>query len=139
MAGRTASRICSADRWWSAFGLLQRNVLDRQRWHTREQLPIAIAIVTRIERTYRRRRRRTRVGRSTTKRSRPRQQPVRLPDHCHLIVRQPSFPGRLFPETQSPSSRFGSLLSSRHAGEGGYTTTDGNRRRCSTVSLIIST
>ncbi|EON30396.1 hypothetical protein K8O93_14390 [Gordonia bronchialis] len=37
------------------FALLQRNVLDRQRWDTREQL--RIAIVTWIERTYHRRRR----------------------------------------------------------------------------------
>ncbi|EON30284.1 integrase catalytic subunit, partial [Gordonia terrae C-6] len=34
----------------SFFALLQRNVLDRQRWDTREQL--RIAIVTWIERTY---------------------------------------------------------------------------------------
>ncbi len=34
----------------SFFSLLQRNVLDRQRWDTREQL--RIAIVTWIERTY---------------------------------------------------------------------------------------
>ncbi len=47
----------------SFFSLLQRNVLDRQRWDTREQLPIAI--VTWIERTYHRRRRQTRLGRST--------------------------------------------------------------------------
>lgn len=39
----------------SFFSLLQRNVLDRQPWHTREQL--RIAIVTWIERTYHRRRR----------------------------------------------------------------------------------
>ncbi|WP_085995447.1 IS3 family transposase [Nocardia testacea] len=47
----------------SFFSLLQRNVLDRQRWHTREQL--RIAIVTWIERTYHRRRRQTRLGRLT--------------------------------------------------------------------------
>ncbi|MGW5755896.1 IS3 family transposase [Nocardia rhamnosiphila] len=47
----------------SFFSLLQRNVLDRQRWDTREQL--RIAIVTWIERTYHRRRRQTRLGRLT--------------------------------------------------------------------------
>lgn len=47
----------------SFFSLLQRNVLDRQRWHTREQL--RIAIITWIERTYHRRRRQARLGRLT--------------------------------------------------------------------------
>ncbi|ANZ25847.1 integrase [Rhodococcus sp. WB1] len=47
----------------SFFALLQRNVLDRQRWATREQL--RIAIVTWIERTYHRRRRQLRLGRLT--------------------------------------------------------------------------
>ncbi len=47
----------------SFFALLQRNVLDRQRWDTREQL--RIAIVTWIERTYHRRRRQARLGRLT--------------------------------------------------------------------------
>jgi putative transposase len=47
----------------SFFSLLQRNVLDRRRWDTREQL--RIAIVTWIERTYHRRRRQTRLGRLT--------------------------------------------------------------------------
>ncbi|MBF6271684.1 IS3 family transposase [Nocardia farcinica] len=47
----------------SFFSLLQRNVLDRQRWDTREQL--RIAIVTWIERTYHRRRRQARLGRLT--------------------------------------------------------------------------
>ncbi|WP_439956808.1 IS3 family transposase [Nocardia fusca] len=47
----------------SFFSLLQRNVLDRQRWDTREQL--RIAIVTWIERTYHRQRRQTRLGRLT--------------------------------------------------------------------------
>lgn len=47
----------------SFFSLLQRNVLDRRRWTTREEL--RIAIVTWIERTYHRRRRQTRLGRLT--------------------------------------------------------------------------
>lgn len=47
----------------SFFALLQRNVLDRQRWDTRDQL--RIAIVTWIERTYHRRRRQARLGRLT--------------------------------------------------------------------------
>ena len=47
----------------SFFGLLQNNVLDRQRWATRQQL--RIAIITWIERTYHRRRRQPRLGRLT--------------------------------------------------------------------------
>ncbi len=47
----------------SFFSLLQKNVLDRRRCDTREQL--RIAIVTWIERTYHRRRRQTALGRLT--------------------------------------------------------------------------
>ena len=47
----------------SFFSLLQKNVLDRQRWATREEL--RIAIVTWIERTYHRRRRQDALGRLT--------------------------------------------------------------------------
>ena len=47
----------------SFFALLQKNVLNRQRWATREQL--RIAIVSWIERTYPRRRRQDRLGRLT--------------------------------------------------------------------------
>jgi transposase InsO family protein len=47
----------------SFFGLLQNNVLDRQRWATRQEL--RIAIITWIERTYHRRRRQHRLGRLT--------------------------------------------------------------------------
>jgi transposase InsO family protein len=47
----------------SFFALLQKNVLDRQSWTTREQL--RIAIVTWIERTYHRRRRQASLGRLT--------------------------------------------------------------------------
>ena len=47
----------------SFFALLQKNVLDRRTWCTREQL--RIAIVTWIERTYHRRRRQARLGRLT--------------------------------------------------------------------------
>src|SRR5699024_3292818 len=47
----------------SFFALLQTNVLDRRRWSSRDQL--RIAIVTWIERTYRRRRRQTRMERLT--------------------------------------------------------------------------
>jgi putative transposase len=43
--------------------LLQKNVLDRQRWDSREQL--RLAIITWIERTYHRRRRQRRRGRLT--------------------------------------------------------------------------
>ena len=47
----------------SFFALLQKNVLDRRPWTTREQL--RIAMVTWIERTYHRRRRQARLGRLT--------------------------------------------------------------------------
>ena len=47
----------------SFFSLLQKNVLDRQRWTTREEL--RVAIVTWIERTYHRRRRQRALGRLT--------------------------------------------------------------------------
>jgi putative transposase len=47
----------------SFFSLLQKNVLNRQRWQTREQLRLAIVIW--IERTYHRRRRQDTLGRMT--------------------------------------------------------------------------
>jgi transposase InsO family protein len=47
----------------SFFALLQRNVLDRRRWTSRDEL--RIAIVTWIERTYHRRRRQAALGRLT--------------------------------------------------------------------------
>jgi putative transposase len=47
----------------SFFALLQKNVLDRQRWTTREEL--RLAIITWIERTYHRRRRQRALGRLT--------------------------------------------------------------------------
>ena len=47
----------------SFFSLLQKNVLDRRRWPTREDL--RLAIITWIERTYHRRRRQARLGRLT--------------------------------------------------------------------------
>ncbi|RDI43542.1 transposase InsO family protein [Nocardia mexicana] len=47
----------------SFFALLQKNVLDRRSWPTREEL--RIAIVTWIERTYHRRRRQISLGRLT--------------------------------------------------------------------------
>ena len=47
----------------SFFALLQKNVLDRKRWRTREEL--RIAIITWIQRTYHRRRRQARLGRLT--------------------------------------------------------------------------
>jgi transposase InsO family protein len=47
----------------SFFALLQRNVLDRQRWQTRKEL--RLAIVTWIERTYHRRRRQRALGKLT--------------------------------------------------------------------------
>jgi putative transposase len=47
----------------SFFALLQKNVLDRRSWTTRDEL--RVAIVTWIERTYHRRRRQTALGRLT--------------------------------------------------------------------------
>ena len=47
----------------SFFSLLQKNVLDTQRWKTREDL--RLAIVKWIERTYNRRRRQRVLGRLT--------------------------------------------------------------------------
>jgi transposase InsO family protein len=47
----------------SFFALLQKNVLDRQRWTTRTEL--RLAIVTWIERTYHRRRRQRALGKLT--------------------------------------------------------------------------
>ena len=47
----------------SFFALLQKNVLNRRRWETRDEL--RIAIVSWIERTYHRRRRQERLGRLT--------------------------------------------------------------------------
>ncbi len=47
----------------SFFALLQKNVLDRHQWQTRDEL--RIEIVTWIERTYHRRRRQARLGRLT--------------------------------------------------------------------------
>ena len=49
--------------WRASSALLQKNVLDRQRWATRDEL--RIAIVTWIERTYHRRRRQAALGRLT--------------------------------------------------------------------------
>jgi putative transposase len=47
----------------SFFALLQKNVLDRQRWSTRADL--RLAIVTWIEKAYHRKRRQRRLGRQT--------------------------------------------------------------------------
>ena len=47
----------------SFFALLQKNVLDRRSWATRDHL--RIEIITWIERTYHRRRRQARLGRLT--------------------------------------------------------------------------
>ncbi|TFB51946.1 IS3 family transposase, partial [Cryobacterium tagatosivorans] len=47
----------------SFFALLQKNVLDRQRWATREERRLAIVVW--IERTYHRKRRQRRLGKLT--------------------------------------------------------------------------
>ena len=49
--------------WRASSPLLQKNVLNRRSWTTREDL--RIAIVTWIERTYHRRRRQAGLGRLT--------------------------------------------------------------------------
>ncbi len=73
----------------SFFSLLQKNVLNRRSWATREEL--RIAIVTWIERTYHRRRRQDSLGRLTpiefeTIMTAPATKP-RDPT-CHLSVQQ---------------------------------------------------
>ena len=52
----------------SFFALLQKNVLNRRRWHTRQEL--RLAIITWIETTYHRRRRQHALGRLTPDRVR---------------------------------------------------------------------
>ena len=47
----------------SFFSLLQKNVLDRQRWRTRDELRLAIVVW--IEKKYHRRRRQRGLGRLT--------------------------------------------------------------------------
>ena len=47
----------------SFFALLQKNVLDQQRWTSREELRLAIVIW--IEKSYHRKRRQRRLGRLT--------------------------------------------------------------------------
>ena len=47
----------------SFFSLLQKNVLNKKTWNSREEL--RLAIITWIERTYHRRRRQDRLGRMT--------------------------------------------------------------------------
>src|SRR5690625_1998675 len=74
----------------SFFALLQKNVLDRKRWRTRDEL--RIAIVTWIERKYHRRRRQARLGRLTPIEYETIMNPaVSLAashPNCHLPVRQ---------------------------------------------------
>ncbi len=62
----------------SFFALLQKNVLDRQRWATRDEL--RLAIITWIERTYHRRRRQRRLGRLTPSNTRHSTRPHTQPE-----------------------------------------------------------
>jgi transposase InsO family protein len=64
-AGSMGQVACAADNaaMESFFSLLQKNVLDRRPWRTRDAL--RIAIVTWVERTYHRRRRQATLGRLT--------------------------------------------------------------------------
>jgi transposase InsO family protein len=59
----------------SFFALLQKNVLNRQSWRTREEL--RLAIVTWIERTYHRRRRQRALGKLT---------PIEFELHHHQLA-----------------------------------------------------
>ena len=58
-----SARAATTPPWRAIFSLLQKNVLNRRTWATREDLRIAIG--TWIERTYHRRRRQDRLGRQT--------------------------------------------------------------------------
>ena len=88
-----SARPATTRPWRSFFALLQKNVLDRRSWATREEL--RIAIVTWIERTYHRRRRQAALGRLTPvdeaafepQSRRPRSSPNRTPQ----IVRDGSW------------------------------------------------
>jgi putative transposase len=60
--GRVGARADNAA-MESFFSLLQKNVLDRRRWSSRDELRHAIVLW--IERTYHRRRRQDRLGRLT--------------------------------------------------------------------------
>ncbi|EFK98054.1 integrase catalytic subunit [Streptomyces sp. SPB78] len=71
----------------SFFALLQKNVLDRRTWSTREEL--RIAIVTWIERTYHRRRRQRRLARIDPRRVRDHHDPSRSPGCINPTVTQP--------------------------------------------------
>src|SRR3954447_13797086 len=70
----------------SFFALLRKNVLDRQRWTTRDEL--RLAIITGIERTCHRRRRQRRLRRLTpveyeTLTPTPQQRPNPLPERVN--------------------------------------------------------
>jgi putative transposase len=85
----------------SFFALLPRNVLDRRhRWETRDQLPIAI--VTWIERTYRRRRRQLALGRLTPHRIRDDHDPT---DGHRRLTQHVTSPQSLSPQDGAAQSR----------------------------------
>ena len=62
----------------SFFALLQKNVLNRRRWATRDQLRLAIVVW--IEMTYHRRRRQDALGGSLPSSSRHSTEPLTRPD-----------------------------------------------------------
>ncbi|EOM75767.1 transposase [Rhodococcus rhodnii LMG 5362] len=68
----------------SFFALLQRNVLDRRCWRTRQEL--RLAIVTWIETTYHRKRRQRRLGRLTPSSSKRSIRPLPQSDDTHPCV-----------------------------------------------------
>ncbi len=90
----------------SFFSLLQKNVLNKKPWATREEL--RIALVTWIERTYHRRRRQDSRGRLTPIEFETimTHRPLRPRDPtCHLIVQQThSLTGRLRPSRSTLSA-----------------------------------
>jgi len=61
--GRVGACLLTTPRWSRFFSLLQKNVLDRRRWQTRDELRLAIVVW--IEQTYHRRRRQDGLGRLT--------------------------------------------------------------------------
>jgi len=96
----------------SFFALLQKNVLDRQRWATHEEL--RLAIITWIERTYHRRRRQRRLGRLTPVEYETLTHAATRPDHHTRRVnrsrgspflRQPAHPARGVGEDRAGPAR----------------------------------
>jgi IS30 family transposase len=67
----------------SFFALLQKNILNRQRWLSRDEL--RLAIITWIDRTYHRRRRQRALGRLTPSTLRQSTRPQKRPSHASQL------------------------------------------------------